>query len=125
MDGKNNGKPYEQMDDLGGKNPYFWKHPYLAKWFILFHQPIDFPSIAGVPFPQFPSVAYISGSSNPPEKKNIFLVAKKMVQKKKLKPIWVINKPWFFIIYFGSIGKTYGPIKMTNNQPLSWISTLG
>ncbi len=22
-----NGKPYEQMDDLGGKNPYFWKHP--------------------------------------------------------------------------------------------------
>ena len=29
MDGENNGsKPYEQMDDLGGKNPYFWKHPY-------------------------------------------------------------------------------------------------
>ncbi len=28
MDGENNGsKPYEQMDDLGGK-PYFWKHPY-------------------------------------------------------------------------------------------------
>ncbi len=28
MDGENNGKPYEQMDDLGGKNhPYFWKHP--------------------------------------------------------------------------------------------------
>ena len=27
MDGDNNGKPYEQMDDLGGKNPYFWKHP--------------------------------------------------------------------------------------------------
>ena len=27
---KNNGslKPYEQMDDLGGKIPYFWKHPY-------------------------------------------------------------------------------------------------
>ena len=24
MDGENNGKPYEQMDDLGGKNPYFW-----------------------------------------------------------------------------------------------------
>ena len=43
--------PIKQMDDLGGKNPYFWKHPYLAKWFILFHQPIDFPEIAGVPFP--------------------------------------------------------------------------
>ena len=24
MDGENNGKPYEQMDDLGGKHPYFW-----------------------------------------------------------------------------------------------------
>ena len=22
-----NGKAYEQMDDLGGKNHYFWKHP--------------------------------------------------------------------------------------------------
>ena len=28
MDGENHGKPYEQMDDLGGKHPYFWKHPY-------------------------------------------------------------------------------------------------
>ena len=28
MDGLFHGKPYEQMDDLGGKNPYFWKHPY-------------------------------------------------------------------------------------------------
>ena len=27
MDGENNGKPYEQMDDLGGV-PYFWKPPY-------------------------------------------------------------------------------------------------
>ena len=26
MDGENNGKPYEQMDDLGV--PLFWKHPY-------------------------------------------------------------------------------------------------
>ena len=24
MDGKNNGKPYEQMDDLGGIFSYFW-----------------------------------------------------------------------------------------------------
>ena len=25
MDGENNGKPHEQMDDLGRvKNPYFW-----------------------------------------------------------------------------------------------------
>ena len=29
MDGENNGKPYFLMDDLGGKNPYFWKHPYI------------------------------------------------------------------------------------------------
>ena len=29
MDGENNGKPYEQMDDLGGKNPYLWKHPHV------------------------------------------------------------------------------------------------
>ena len=28
MDGENNGKPYEQMDDLGGNTPYFWKHPF-------------------------------------------------------------------------------------------------
>ena len=27
MDGENHGNPYEQMDDLGGKTPYFWKHP--------------------------------------------------------------------------------------------------
>ena len=27
MDGENNGKPYEQMDDLG-VFPYFWKHPH-------------------------------------------------------------------------------------------------
>ena len=26
MDGENNGKPYEQMDDLGVIF-YFWKHP--------------------------------------------------------------------------------------------------
>ena len=24
MDGENNGKPYEQMDDLGGKPTIFW-----------------------------------------------------------------------------------------------------
>ena len=27
MDGENHGKPYEQMDDLGGKPHYFRKHP--------------------------------------------------------------------------------------------------
>ena len=26
MDGENHGRPYEQMDDLGGKiHPYFWR----------------------------------------------------------------------------------------------------
>ena len=29
MDGENNGKSYEKMDDLGGKHPYSWKHPYI------------------------------------------------------------------------------------------------
>ena len=29
MDGENNGKPYEQMDDLGVQYHYFWKHPYI------------------------------------------------------------------------------------------------
>ena len=27
MDGENNGKPYEQMDDLGGKQPLFLETP--------------------------------------------------------------------------------------------------
>ncbi len=31
MDGENNGKPYEQMDDLG-VFPYFWKHPCGEVW---------------------------------------------------------------------------------------------
>ena len=33
MDGENNGKPYEQMDDLGvpwGYH-YFWKHPFFSR----------------------------------------------------------------------------------------------
>ena len=30
MDGENNGKPYEQMDDLGGFTPLFLvQHPYI------------------------------------------------------------------------------------------------
>ena len=29
MDGENNGKPYEQMDDLGVQYHYFRKHPFL------------------------------------------------------------------------------------------------
>ena len=28
MDGENKGTPYFLVDDFGGKNPYFWKHPY-------------------------------------------------------------------------------------------------
>ena len=28
MDGENNGKPYDQMDDLGGKPTIFGKQPY-------------------------------------------------------------------------------------------------
>ena len=33
MDGENNGsKPYFLMDDLGGKNPYFWFNTHI-NWF--------------------------------------------------------------------------------------------
>ena len=31
MDGLFHGKPYEQMDDLGGKNPYFRRATHLGK----------------------------------------------------------------------------------------------
>ena len=35
MDGENNGKPYEQMDDLGGKPPLFLgQHPYSLMVFV-------------------------------------------------------------------------------------------
>ena len=35
MDGENNGKPYEQMDDLGGYIPLFLvQHPYLMPVFL-------------------------------------------------------------------------------------------
>ena len=31
MDGENNGKPYDKkMDDLGGKNPYFWVNTHMS-----------------------------------------------------------------------------------------------
>ena len=30
MDGENNGKPYEQMDDLGGFSPYFWFNTHMG-----------------------------------------------------------------------------------------------
>ena len=32
MDGENNGTPYEQMDDLGCKNPYFWFNTHSSFW---------------------------------------------------------------------------------------------
>ena len=35
MDGENNGKPYEQMDDFG-VFPYFGKHPYIYIYFFFF-----------------------------------------------------------------------------------------
>ena len=30
MDGENNGKPYEQMDDLGGETPLFLETPIIS-----------------------------------------------------------------------------------------------
>ena len=49
----NNGsKPYEQMDDLGGKNhPYFWKHP------IRIDSPWPFPKPGFPTSPQTPSAS--------------------------------------------------------------------
>ena len=41
MDGLFHGKPYEQMDDLGGKNHYFWKHPYTGRGGIGRVGPLD------------------------------------------------------------------------------------
>ena len=40
MDGENNGKPYEQMDDLGGFPPFFWFNTHM-QWFssVLFFLP--------------------------------------------------------------------------------------
>ena len=43
MDGLFHGKPYFLIDDLGGKNPYFWKHPYQSGDFrMLYLHPFDF-----------------------------------------------------------------------------------
>ena len=35
MDGKNNGKPYEQMDDLG-VFPYFWVDTHILDYWYIF-----------------------------------------------------------------------------------------
>ena len=35
MDGENNGKPYEQMDDLGVSHPYFWFNTQIVDFFFL------------------------------------------------------------------------------------------
>ncbi len=39
MDGLFHGKPYEQMDDLGGKNPYFLETPIYSLKQTLFFAP--------------------------------------------------------------------------------------
>ena len=36
MDGENNGKPYEQMDDLGGKLPIFGNIQVVVSFFFQF-----------------------------------------------------------------------------------------
>ena len=33
MDKLYKGKPYEQMDDLGGKIPYFWRATHIPTWY--------------------------------------------------------------------------------------------
>ena len=40
MDGENNGKPYEQMDDLGGVFPLFLETPLLELKLFRFHKGI-------------------------------------------------------------------------------------
>ena len=37
--------PYEQMDDLGGKNPYFWFNTHLAEYLHGFLSEMSFPRI--------------------------------------------------------------------------------
>ncbi len=44
MDGSFHGKPYEQMDDLGGKNhPYFWFNTHMTR-------PLWLPTESLLPF---------------------------------------------------------------------------
>ena len=45
MDGENNGKPYDQMDDLGGKPPYFWKHPYIYCIYVYYYYVPEVPVV--------------------------------------------------------------------------------
>ena len=45
----NNGRPYEQMDDLGGKNPYFRKHP---NFLGARHLDVRVPATAEFPAPK-------------------------------------------------------------------------
>ena len=37
INGENNGKPYEQMDDLGRFPPIFGKHPYKSRIMLQIH----------------------------------------------------------------------------------------
>ena len=49
MVGKSKQYVYDVLDDW----THIYIYIYLAKWFIIFHQPHDFPEIFGVPFPYF------------------------------------------------------------------------
>ena len=51
MDGENHGsKPYCLMDDLGGKIPYFWKHPYAPWSKVAILGMGDLPPLIGNPY---------------------------------------------------------------------------
>ena len=53
MDGLFHGKPYEQMDDLGGKTPYFWKHP-IKSWVVKAKLRFFEPFLSTLSFGDFP-----------------------------------------------------------------------
>ena len=53
------GKPYEQMDDLGEKKTYFWKHPYMEHGNMKLHR--FFVACCMLAFNLFLSISWVSG----------------------------------------------------------------
>ena len=68
MDSENNGKPYEQMDDLG-VFPYFWKHPHILQQ--LFHVNVNiFPQGQRANSSSEPAVSTVQGPNETLETPN-------------------------------------------------------
>ena len=102
MDGLFHGKPYFLIDDLGGKNPYSWKHPYdcgrkmpalqLNDWL----QVVFFMGIPGGPTDLWETIPNLSEWENTnPHRKKIFAIIKRFKQLVPLKdddkPVYLKN----------------------------------